>query len=157
MACACGDFSFLIADKVKQVEAFDLSERMIVTARKIAERKKINNIVFTPADAVQVKLGENRYDAFLMLGLLTCIDDPYIDGIVKKVHLSMKQKAKLIIKDSLTLEHTTEYVYDYNTKYSAYYHTQKELISFFENNGFRLIDMVVLEENLSISCLLEKQ
>jgi ubiquinone/menaquinone biosynthesis C-methylase UbiE len=157
MACACGDFSFLIADKVKQIEAFDLSEGMINTAKNIAKRKNINNIAFMSADAVQIKLEENKYDAFLMLGLLTCIDDPHIDGIVKKIHLSMKQKAKLIIKDSLTLKNNTEYVYNYNTRYSAYYHTQKDYISFFENNGFRLIDMIVLEHNLSMSCIFEKQ
>ena len=156
LACACGDFSFLIADKVKQIDAFDLAEGMIKTAIRTVKKKKINNIVFKQADALTINLGTNKYDAFMMLGLLTCIDDPYIIEIVKKVHHSMKDRAKLIIKDSLTLCDSTEYIYCSASGYSAYYHNQKEYLDFFNKNGFKLLDIVSLEEDKSISCIFEK-
>jgi ubiquinone/menaquinone biosynthesis C-methylase UbiE len=151
LACACGDFSFHIADKVKQVDAFDLAEGMINTARNIAQRKNIGNIVFKQADILQTVLPTERYDAFMMLGLLTCIDDPDINSVIKNVHNAMKVNAKLIVKDSLTFEKSTVYAYNYNTCYSAYYHTEKTYIDFYENNGFKLIDSIHLKEGEGVS------
>jgi ubiquinone/menaquinone biosynthesis C-methylase UbiE len=156
LACACGDFSFLIADKVKSIEAFDLSGGMINQAISMAKTQNISNIVFKQADALLLQLPALKYDAFMMLGLLTCIDDPDVDGVIKKVHFSMKQNAKLIIKDSLSFGNSTEYVYCYDNAYSAYYRTKGEYISLFEVNGFKLIDMIFLEKNRSMSCIFEK-
>jgi 2-polyprenyl-3-methyl-5-hydroxy-6-metoxy-1,4-benzoquinol methylase len=146
LACACGEFSFLIASKVNTIEAFDLADGMVKTAKKIAQRKNINNIIFKQADILETVLQQDKYDAFMMLGLLTCIDDPHIDEILKNVHDSMKQGATLIVKDSITHEKSTQYVYDGNSGYSAYYRTEKNYIDLYEQNGFKFINSTYLDE-----------
>jgi len=158
LACACGDFSVLIADKVKQIDAFDLAESMINVAINTAKKKKINNIVFKQADALSIDLETNKYDAFMMLGLLTCIDDPYIIEIVKKVHDSMKDGAKLVLKDGLLInEVNTKYIYNSTNEYSAYYRTYDDYLSIFLNNGFSLLSHSLVESSHIYMFVFEKK
>jgi hypothetical protein len=63
----------------------------------------------------------------------------------------MKSKGKIIVKDSLTFEKSTLYTYDYVSEYSAYYHTEKEYVGFFENNGFKLLDFIHLDDGVGVS------
>lgn len=49
LACASGQWSFLIAKKAKQVYAFDYSKSMIDFAKDKAEKLNINNIEFVQA------------------------------------------------------------------------------------------------------------
>ncbi|MDR1227354.1 MAG: class I SAM-dependent methyltransferase [Prevotellaceae bacterium] len=155
LACASGDFSFLIADRVKQVEAFDLSADMIGMAKETAAKMGIKNVDFRQAAAERLQLPADRYDAFMMLGLLTYIDIPNAAAIVKNVGRSMKPQAKLIVKDSIT--HNTSAQYVYVKSYVAYYRTEKEYLQLFEGNGFRLLHSTYLEARKgSIAAIFEK-
>jgi ubiquinone/menaquinone biosynthesis C-methylase UbiE len=157
LACAAGDITFIIADKVKQIDAFELSADMVDLATKQAKEKNIKNIIFTQANAVNLELHKEIYDAFIMFGLLTCLDDESVEIVVKKVFISMKPKAKLIVRESITHFKSTEYFYSAMTKCLVFHRTEKNYIKLFEDNGFKLIDKTKIESKYHLGLLFEKQ
>jgi ubiquinone/menaquinone biosynthesis C-methylase UbiE len=139
IACACGDWDFFIAGKVKEIDAFDLSAEMIETAKETAKQKNIRNINFIEANALTIQLSK-KYDAVMMLGLLTYIwDTEEILRLIKKINASLKDGARLMVKDTLTYKSETMYHYNYRTKYQAVYHNKEWYIRLFTGNGFKLV------------------
>jgi ubiquinone/menaquinone biosynthesis C-methylase UbiE len=140
IACACGEWDFFIADRVKEIDAFDLSPQMIETARETARQKNIRSINFAEANALTLELTK-KYDAAMMLGLLTCLwDTKEITKLVRKLNASLKAGARLIVKDTLAHKGETMYHYNYRTKYQAVYHNKEWYINLFTSNGFKLLD-----------------
>jgi len=60
IACGTGSLSMAIARKAKYVIGIDLSEDMIITARRGASKKKINNIQFEIRDASDMSVYKDR-------------------------------------------------------------------------------------------------
>lgn len=60
VACGTGSLSMAIARKVKNVIGIDLSEDMIITARRGASKKGINNIQFEIRDASEMSVYKDR-------------------------------------------------------------------------------------------------
>jgi len=60
VACGTGSLSIAIARKAKNVIGIDLSEDMIITARRGASKKGINNIQFEMRDASEMSVYKDR-------------------------------------------------------------------------------------------------
>jgi len=60
VACGTGSLSIAIARKAKNVIGIDLSEDMIITARRGASKKGINNIQFEIRDASEMSVYKDR-------------------------------------------------------------------------------------------------
>ncbi len=60
IACGTGSLSMAIARKAKKVIGIDLSEDMILTARRGASKKGINNIQFEVRDASDMSVYKDR-------------------------------------------------------------------------------------------------
>jgi len=60
VACGTGSLSMAIARKAKNVIGIDLSEDMIITARRGASKKGINNIQFEIRDASEMSVYKDR-------------------------------------------------------------------------------------------------
>lgn len=145
-ACACGDFSFLIADYVKKVEGFDISEKMIENANKTAKNKDVKNVEFIHADANSFKLNK-KYNSFMLLGLLTCIyDDKKADKIIKMISKTLPPKGLLMVKDNLTIDEENYYINELRFNKISVYRTVENYKKLFLNNGFKLSDEKLLEK-----------
>ena len=60
VACGTGSLSMIIARKAKHVTGIDLSEDMVITARRGAFKKGINNIQFEIRDASDMSVYNDR-------------------------------------------------------------------------------------------------
>lgn len=137
-ACADGLWSEVVAPYVKRVDGFDCSEKMLETARKNSEEKRLNNIFYQYMDAFNVRF-ECRYDHIMMLGLLTYIDDDKTaDRIVKTVAESIKVGGYLIVRDTLNMYEPDDVYYD-EPNYSAIYRAKENYERIYLRNGFELI------------------
>lgn len=66
VGCGTGSYSIFFAKKNKHVYAIDLSDQMILFAKKKIKSKKINNIEFKQLDILKYK-SKKRHDACLMM------------------------------------------------------------------------------------------
>lgn len=138
LACACGDFAFVVAPYVKKIEGFDLSPGMVKLANKTAKDKKVSNAHFYQADACNQTF--KKYDHFMCLGLFTCIiDDKKADDIIKKIAKSIKIKGYLVVKDTFNTSGKDIIHLIPGDPYSACYRSRKKYLELFKKNNFKLI------------------
>ncbi len=149
VASANGEWALYISDYVKRVDGYEFSKRMVKTAKRRAkEQQKQNKAVFYHADACKVEYTE-KYDHFMMMGLLTCFWDPKdIGEILKRAASAIKTGGYMVTKDTLSTREGGGMVYLYNclTGYQAAYHTQEAYYAYFEEAGFKLEKEVLLDE-----------
>lgn len=150
LACASGQWSFLIAKKAKQVYAFDYSKSMIDFAKDKAEKLNINNIEFVQADAITLKF-DRQYDNFMMLGLLTYINnEEEAEHIIRNVYEALKQGARLIVRDSLTKTDYREiFLYNFISGYQAVYRNVECYRELFVRCGFEIESEIALKEEVT--------
>lgn len=139
-ACASGMWSEMAAPYVGHVDGYDCSEKMIESAKKNAVHKKIDNVSYAYMDAKALHF-EREYDHFIMMGLLTCIDDELVvENIVRSVAENLKSGGYLVVRDTLNMTETNKIYYNNpaHGSYSAVYHAQKNYENIFVRNGFEI-------------------
>ena len=139
-ACASGEWSEIISPYVGHIDGFDCSEKMIETAKNNAIIKKIDNISYSCMDAEQLHF-DRQYDHFILMGLLTCIDDEVlIEHIVQTVSDSLKIGGYLIVRDTLNMSESDKVYYNsLARKYSAVYHPKEVYENIYTRNGFEIL------------------
>jgi ubiquinone/menaquinone biosynthesis C-methylase UbiE len=153
MPCANGELSFYFSKFVKNIDGFDLSEKMINLAKHTAEQQGITNINFQQADA-QTIVFNKEYDVFMLLWLLMYFyDETKVNVIIKKIYDSLPLGGYLVVKESLW-ENVIKDVYylDVPKCYYAMYRTVPNFLSIIEKNNFVLIDRIVLERKKNGWC-----
>ncbi|HUW92537.1 MAG TPA: class I SAM-dependent methyltransferase [Bacteroidales bacterium] len=84
VACGTGSLSIAMAGRAKQVMGIDLSEDMIITAQRVARRKRIENTLFELRDATDLSyftdkqfdvavtsMAVHQFDALLAVKILS--------------------------------------------------------------------------------------
>lgn len=147
LASANGEWSFDIAGKVKCVEGFEYAGGMVDTATAEAQRRGIDNVSFQQADALTVEF-PRQYDNFMMMGLLTCIqDNEDAKKILAKVYGAMKDGARLVVKDSVNLEgQDIMFMYNYRTNYQGTYRMEEKYMELYQDAGFTLEQSTMLHQ-----------
>lgn len=148
LASADGSWSFKIADKVKMVEGFEYSKKMVDAANSKAKENEIQNVCFYHADARKINLIPDKYDNIMMMGLLTCImNTNEARLIVRKVYDALKYGGYIITKDTLNFEQYDQiYLHNMLSNYDAIYRSKQNYYAMFEGIGFQLVGDILLEE-----------
>ena len=74
-ACGTGTSSILISEKVKKIDAIDISSKMLENARLKAQEKKFKNIDFIQTDIYDKRFDEKSYDIIIAIGILHLLID----------------------------------------------------------------------------------
>jgi SAM-dependent methyltransferase len=131
-----------IADRVKHVDGYELSADMVALAMQKAKRRGIMNVDFAVHDALNDVLPQGKYDAFMALGLFTCLDDDGTENAIKSIYQAMKPHGVLLVRDGISLCSLTEYFYDSRIGRTAYYRTTQRYVELFEKHGFKLMQNI---------------
>ena len=94
VACGTGSLSMAIARKAKNVIGIDLSEDMIITARRGAWEKGINNIQFEIRDASDMSVYKDRQFDVAVTSMAV---HQYNAGLAIKILAGMKRIASEVI------------------------------------------------------------
>lgn len=73
-ACGTGIHSLEIAHQVKEIQAIDISSRMIEIARQSADERGIENITFAQADIFDARFQPGTFDAILAFNILHLLE-----------------------------------------------------------------------------------
>ncbi len=131
LGSASGEYTLKVAPYAKKIEAFEISKKMVDSAKKLAENQNIKNVVFNCSSAEEVTLEPNVYDKFLCLGLFTCIpSDKSVKKIINNMYTSLKPGGVLFIKDSVTSGGTVKHN---DGNYAAIYRNEKEYFDCFSD------------------------
>lgn len=110
----------------------------------------VNNIEFVQADAITLKF-DRQYDNFMMLGLLTCINnEEEAEHIIRNVYEVLKPGARLIVRDSLTkTEYREIFLYNFISGYQAVYRNVECYRELFVRCGFEIESEIALKEEVT--------
>jgi len=93
-ACGTGLVSIEIADKVKNIDALDISSKMIDLAQKKADDRKINNIHFVQATIIDERYERASYDTILALNIFHLV--PNAQQVLQRLNELLKPGGLLI-------------------------------------------------------------
>ncbi len=94
VACGTGALSVAMAGRASQVTGIDLSEDMIITARRTAAGRKLNNVSFGLLDATDLSCYmDNRFD----VAVSTMAMHQFDPDVAVKVLSEMKRVARRVI------------------------------------------------------------
>ncbi|MDW4549614.1 methyltransferase domain-containing protein [Defluviimonas sp. D31] len=96
LGCGTGSTALLLAPRVGEITASDVSPAMIAVGRRKAAAEGVTNIRFTAADVLDEAPGEGLYDAVLAFNLLHLLPDP--ERALRRVAARLKPGGLFISK-----------------------------------------------------------
>ncbi len=138
--CGSGEWSRYISRFCKQCDGYDVSEKMIRTAKQLSIESEISNVNFYCADARNALLN-NEYSHILMMGLLTYIDDETeLISILKLMRKSLRPGGMLVARDTLSYSvFDRMFFYRKNDNYVGVYWNLRKYENYFIEAGFELL------------------
>ena len=95
LGCGSGNYSKMIADRVKHLTAIDLAPEMIEEAK---ERLSVfSNVEVQIEDCYSTSFGDNAFDAVLMVNLLHIVKEPI--AVMKESYRVLKDGGRGVIVD----------------------------------------------------------
>ncbi|MCL2633610.1 MAG: class I SAM-dependent methyltransferase [Oscillospiraceae bacterium] len=76
IAGGTGSISLAVADKAESVLCTDLSERMLITARKKARKRAVSNVDFDNLNIFNISKPNNSFDVVIAAQVLHLLDQP---------------------------------------------------------------------------------
>ncbi len=145
LACASGEWSRFVSTYVQQIDAYDISQTLIDTAKKTSEEFGFNNINYFCADLAEVELTK-VYDNALLLGVGIFFDIDSFRHLVDKLASHVKTGGYVAVRDTVTM-YTDETIYlarkgtdQLFGDYRATYRPLKVYENVFYDSGFKLIE-----------------
>ncbi len=152
IGCATGLYSVKFANNVKEIQAFDLSSKMIDIANDKARAKQIDNVFFSQTTIFDKKYKEACFDSILGLNILLYFKDEKkvlnrISKLLKPDGLFISSTACLKEKRNLISVVSSRLIFLLNTfrilPYLKFYKMQ-ELENLISDAGFKIIETDIL-------------
>ena len=93
IGCGTGIYSTLIANKVKNLVATDMSNEMLAIAR--AKLNQYDNIDIRREDCYAISYEDNTFDSILLANLIHIVTDP--SSVLKDIRRVLKKEGRVII------------------------------------------------------------
>lgn len=102
VGCGNGRFSFVVAEFVPKVIAFDLSQTLIDEAKEMAGSRRVRNVAFEARDLEQ-GFPSGSFGLVTCMGVTsTLIDEGIFGRLVRGLHDAVENNGFLVTKDSLS-------------------------------------------------------
>lgn len=92
--CGTGTTSCEIANLVKEIQAIDISSKMIEIAKRKAIASKVENINFSQTDVFDKRYKKESFDVILAFNMLHTVPDP--ENVVKRIYELLKPEGLFI-------------------------------------------------------------
>lgn len=138
----CGDGRQLVqlARSFRKVIGVDFAESLLDLARQRLDSAGLAGDLVL-ANAIEYE-PDQPVDVFLLSGLLPCIDDVQAACVAEMLRHHSQAGRQLFVRTSIGLERRIDVVNQYstelNSRYTAYYRTNEEILDLFARSGWRL-------------------
>lgn len=150
VACGDGESELYLADKVKLLDGFEYSEKMVQSARMRAKERNINNTSFHQADVATFRF-ERLYDVGMCFGLFICLDDKVAQFAISNMVNGLRSGGRLFLRDTVNLcQEECVYLFNYVTGYQAAYRNYEKYKKMITDAGLTLEYEETM--NTSITC-----
>lgn len=92
--CGTGTTACELASHVKEIQAIDISERMIVLSKEKAIASGVGNVNFAQADLFDERYSKGSFDVILAFNILHTVPDP--QSVVRRIHELLKSDGSFI-------------------------------------------------------------
>lgn len=138
IGCGNGTFTFLLANYLDKIDAFDASYSMICQAREKQSQQSIQNIEFIHAELKDMKPFQ-KYDLVSCMEVTSKLsDDLEFLKILQSFRLLIKDDGYLLLIDSLST--AKEQLFSNDEGYVAKYRNISDYKYLVEENGFELVE-----------------
>ena len=103
--CATGLYYVEFANNVKEIQAFDISSKMIDITRNKAKNNQIDNITFTQTNLFDKKYRETSFDSILALNILLYFED--VEKVLNRMSEFLKSDGLIITSTACLTEKRT--------------------------------------------------
>ena len=86
--CGAGVITAQLAEHVKEVDAIDISSKMLEAAERIAQDRKLTNIRFKKTTILDTKFKKESFDVITAFNLLHLLDD--LEEETRRIHSLLK-------------------------------------------------------------------
>ncbi len=151
-ACATGLYSFVFSKDVKEIQAFDISSKMIEIAKNKAKSKGVDNVFFSRTTLFDKKYKEASFDTILGLNILLYFKDEKkglnrmnkllkTGGLIITSTACLKERRTFIgvLSSSLIFLFKSLRILPY-----LKFHKMRELEKIITNYGFKIIETDII-------------
>lgn len=139
MGCASGDFTFEMAKYCKNIDGYEMSQKMVDWANNYASENNIANAKFYQGTCETVKYGK-KYDNMSLMGVLTYVlNDNDAENAVKSLCDALSSMGYLIYKDNANETNDDYYFFGPSPDYKMVARSKKKILEMFERNGFKVV------------------
>ena len=92
--CGTGTTTCELASHVNEIQAIDISGRMIELSKEKAAAGGVENVNFTQADIFEERYSKDSFDVILAFNMLHTVPDP--QSVVRKIHELLKPDGSFI-------------------------------------------------------------
>jgi uncharacterized protein len=143
LGCGIGVWAELMSSHVNEVIGVDYSKKMIDIAVEKAYEKNISNIKYYCKDAAEFK-SKKTFNIIFISGLLLYFSDNKLTSLLSELDKYSETDTRLILREPTGIykQHLLldKYSESLKVNYSAVYRTRNELVTCFENIGFKLLN-----------------
>lgn len=159
-ACATGLYSFVLSKYAKEIQAFDISSKMICIAKSKAKSKEVNNVIFSQTTLFDKKYKEASFDNILAFNILLYFKDE--KEVLNRMNKLLKTGG-LIITSTACLKEKRKFVGIISgilifllkslriLPYIKFY-KMRELEKTITNCGFKIVETDVLIDKPATEC-----
>ena len=148
-----------LSGHVKQIDAVDFSPGMIEAAKQKARETSATNVRFGIQDACALSFPDSTFDTVIIANTLHIM--PEAEKAISEIHRVLKAAGKLIAptfvhagsKKAAILSRVMSF-----TGFRAYHRwTERSYYTFLEENGFIVMDSLVLKASFPLAYVVAKQ
>jgi len=138
MACGSGENEFYLADRVKLIDGYEYSEKMVRTATEQANKLGIENTKFNQANAANCRFNK-VYDAGMSFALFAYLDDEAAIFASQNLADSIKTGGKLYLRDTVNVcGEDMVYLFNYANGFESQYRSYDNYMKLLREAGLKL-------------------
>jgi len=145
---ASGEFTFILAKHCKQIDGYEISQKMVDFSINYAKENNITNADFYRADIQKDKI-EKVYDNVSMMGVLSYVlDENVAKNCIKKLKMLLKSNEGGIIvyKDNCNFSDENYYFLGPSKDYRMVARSKDKIINMFKECGFEIVAQKILHK-----------
>lgn len=140
LGCGTGRLALPLAEAGKQVTAVDYVEPLLAALAEEAKNKGLQNIqTFCAACTDPLPVAYGSFDAVLISGLMTYLNDPEVDLLIANAARLIRPEGKIIVRESVGTQGRFEvdkFSEELKAEYQAIYRPTEDIEARFGAKGF---------------------
>ncbi len=140
VGCASGEFTFEMAKYCREIDGYEMSQKMVDWANNYAKENNVLNAKFYQGMCESIDY-QKQYDKMALMGVLTYVfEDSKAETAIKNIYNALKPGGYLIYKDNTNETENNFYFFGPSLDYKMIARSKKNILELFKKTGFEVVN-----------------